>query len=125
MSKSVLIVDDCPFTRRLLSLYLAGEGYELFQAEDGLEALEQLARRPTDLVVTDVNMPHMDGLALTRALKTDPAYERIPVVMLTTETAETERVSGLEAGASRYLTKPVARGLLAAEVRALLHEGKA
>ncbi len=123
MSKSVLIVDDCPFTRRLLSLYLAGEGYELYQAENGLDALEHLARRPADLVVTDLNMPHMDGLALTRALKTDPAYERIPVVMLSTETAETERASGIEAGAARYLTKPVGRGPLAAEVRALLHEG--
>ena len=120
MNKSVLIVDDCPFTRRLVSLYLAGQGYDLAQAEDGLDALEQLARRPADLVITDLNMPHMDGLTLTRSLKGDPAYKNIPVIMLTTETAEKERDSGLQAGAARYLTKPVSRSHLAAEVKSLL-----
>jgi two-component system chemotaxis response regulator CheY len=120
MSKSVLIVDDCPFTRKLVSLYLTGQGYDLIQAEDGLEALEQLARKPADLVITDINMPHMDGLALTRALKGDSTYRHIPVVMLTTETAEKERDSSLQAGASRYLTKPISQGVLAAEVQTLL-----
>ena len=120
MAKSVLIVDDCSFTRSLVSLYLRGEGYDLLQAEDGLAALEQLARRPADLVITDMNMPHMDGLALTRSLKGDPAYKNIPVIMLTTETAEKERDSGLQAGAARYLTKPVSQRDLAAEVKSLL-----
>ena len=120
MTKSVLIVDECPNTRTLVSLYLAGQGYEFIQAEDGLDALEQLARRPADLVITDLNMPHMDGLALTRSLKGDPAYKNIPVIMLTTETAEKERDSGLQAGAARYLTKPVSRSRLAAEVKSLL-----
>lgn len=125
MSKSVLIVDDCPFTRSLLSLYLTGHGYDLMQAENGLDALEQLARRPADLVITDVNMPHMDGLALTKALKGDPTYQHIPVVMLTTETAEKERDSGLQAGAARYLTKPVSQGVLTAEIKTLLQDAHA
>ncbi len=125
MSQSVLIVDDCLFTRKLLSLYLTGSGYELLQAEDGLDALEQMARRPVDLVITDVNMPHMDGVALTKALKGDPAYRHIPVVMLTTETAEKERADGLQAGAARFLAKPVRPGLLTAEIAALLQNARA
>ena len=125
MSKSVLIVDDCPFTRKLVSLYLAGQGYDLSVAEDGLDALEQLARQPADLVITDINMPHMDGVALTKALRGDPAYRDIPVVMLTTETAEKERDNGLQAGATKFLTKPVTRGVLAAEVQSLLQVWRA
>jgi two-component system chemotaxis response regulator CheY len=68
-----------------------------------------------------MNMPHMDGLALTRFLKADPAYREIPVIMLTTEDAEKERESALQAGASRYLTKPISQSELVAEVRNLLH----
>lgn len=120
MSKSVLIVDDCPFTRKLVSLFLTGDGCEVMEVEDGLDALEHLARRPVDLVITDINMPHMDGIALTKALKEDPAYRHIPVVMLTTESAEKDRAAGLEAGVARYLTKPICQGVLAAEIGALL-----
>ncbi|TAJ32025.1 MAG: response regulator, partial [Nitrospirae bacterium] len=104
MSKAVMIVDDCATTRRLVGLYMKQEGYALVQAENGLEALEKLARSPVDLIITDMNMPQMDGVALTRSLKQDQTLGSIPVLMLTSEDADNERKNGLAAGAAAYLT---------------------
>ena len=120
MSTSVLIVDDCKTTRNLVGLYLKSEGFSLVQAEDGLEALEKLARSQVDLIITDINMPRMDGVALTRALKEDDAYRAIPVIMLTTESSDRERANGMAAGAVGYLVKPVAQPRLIQEVRRVL-----
>jgi CheY-like chemotaxis protein len=120
MAETILIVDDCATTRRLLSVYLRQEGYDLVHAVNGLDALEQLARRPVDLVITDLNMPQMDGVELTRTLKADPVLTGIPIVMLTTEGEECERQHGLEAGATAYLIKPVTQEQLAQAVRRTL-----
>ena len=120
MGKSVMVVDDCATTRRLVSLYLKQEGYNLILAENGLEALEKLAQGPVDLIVTDMNMPQMDGISFIRAVKGTTLLKAIPILMLTTERAEQERSNGLEAGASAYLTKPVSQERLAREVRRLL-----
>lgn len=120
MSKSILIVDDCATTRRLVGLYMKQEGYALVQAENGLEALEKLARSPVDLIITDMNMPQMDGVALTRSLKQDQTLGSIPVLMLTSEDADNERKNGLAAGAAAYLTKPISHDRLVQEVRRLL-----
>jgi len=122
MSTSVLIVDDCKTTRNLVGLYLKSEGFSLVQAEDGLEALEKLARTQVDLIITDINMPRMDGVALTRALKEDDTYRAIPVIMLTTESSDKERANGMAAGAVGYLVKPVAQPRLVQEVRRVLAE---
>ncbi|WP_447972138.1 response regulator [Nitrospira sp. Kam-Ns4a] len=120
MPRTILIVDDCATTRRLVGLYLKPTGCTLLQAENGLEALEKLAQGPVDLIITDMNMPRMDGIALTRSLKQDRALEAIPVLMLTTEDADKERETGLAAGAAAYLTKPVSQERLVGEVRRLL-----
>jgi two-component system chemotaxis response regulator CheY len=120
MATSILIVDDCKTTRSLVGLYLKSEGVTLLQAEDGLEALEKLARNSVDLIITDINMPRMDGVALTRALKSDDAYRAIPVIMLTTEQSDKERTNGLAAGAAGYLVKPVAQERLMQEVKRVL-----
>ena len=125
MLKTVLVVDDSRTTRRLVGLYLKSEGYALVQAENGLEALEKLAQGPVDLIITNMNMPRMDGVTLTRSLKQDKALRSIPVVMLTTEAGEQERQSGLAAGVSAYLIKPVAQARLAQEVRRVLAESSA
>jgi two-component system chemotaxis response regulator CheY len=122
MGKSVLIVDDCATTRRLVGLYLKQEGFSLVQAENGIEALEKLARSSVDLVITDMNMPQMDGVSLTRALKQDQAYASIPVVMLTTEDAAIEREQGMAAGAAAYLVKPIKQQHLVQEVKRVLSE---
>lgn len=120
MGKSILIVDDTKTTRRLVGLYLKGEGYFLIQAENGLEALEKLAQGQMDLIITGMNMPQMDGVALTRSLKQDKALRSGPVVMLTTEAGEQERQRGLASGVAAYLTKPVGQVHLAKEIRRVL-----
>jgi two-component system chemotaxis response regulator CheY len=120
MSKTVLIVDDCQTTRKLVGLCLKKMGYLLLQAENGLDALEKLARGPVDLVITDMNMPQMDGVALTSSLKQDQTLQGIPVLMLSSESAEKERESGLAAGAAAYLIKPVSQERLEQEVKKLL-----
>ncbi len=120
MSKTILIVDDCATTRRLVSLYLRPCGYDIVQAENGVEALEKLAQQPVDLVVTDMNMPLMDGVALTQELKNTPQYRAIPVLMLTTESTETEQRHGVQAGVDAYLIKPVTQAQLTKEAKRLL-----
>ena len=119
MPKQVLIVDDCAVTRKLVALYLKKAGFGSVQAENGLEALEKLAHEAVDLVVTDLNMPRMDGLALTKSLRSEPQYARLPIVMLTTESEETARVMGLKAGVSAYLIKPVTQERLDEVVQTL------
>ncbi len=115
-----MVVEDNPTTRHLIGLYLKGQGYQLLQAENGLDALEQLAQGPVDLIIADVNMPQMDGVALTRALKQDQALATIPVLILTSEDGAQERRNGLAAGAAAYLTKPVSPERLVQEVTQLL-----
>lgn len=119
MGKQALVVDDCAVTRRVVSMYLKAAGFVCLQAENGLEALEKLAQEPVDLVITDLNMPRMDGLALTKSLRSEAQYVRVPIVMLTTESDDAERAKGMEAGVTVYLTKPVSQTRLDEVVKAL------
>jgi two-component system, chemotaxis family, chemotaxis protein CheY len=112
----ILVVDDCRMTRRLLSMYLREAGFEVMVAENGLEALEQLGRESCAAVITDLNMPQMDGIELTQSLKAHPFYRDLPVLMLTTQGEERERNSGLDAGVTVFLTKPISQELLLKEV---------
>lgn len=107
--RRILVVDDSPLTRELISALLDAVGYETLIAADGAEALHLLsadgAEPPVDLVVTDLEMPGVDGLELTRRLKAHPTHGRLPVVILTTQGGEEDRRRGLEAGADGYITK--------------------
>jgi two-component system, OmpR family, response regulator MprA len=113
----VLIVDDDPPLRRMLSRTLAAEGYEVTVAADGGAALAEAERTAPDVIVLDVAMPAVDGLAVARRLrdKGDPT----PILMLTARDAVADRVAGLEAGADDYLVKPFAVEELVARLRAL------
>lgn len=102
----LLIVDDDKTTRKLLSLYLKGKGYEIATAENGLDALEKLGTETINLVVTDMNMPYMDGIELTKTLRADPAWSALPIIMVTTEADDDERKKAFEAGVNDYLVKP-------------------
>jgi len=113
----VLIVDDDSVTRKFLGFLLRTEGFNVCSAVDGIQALEVLAREEVDLVITDLNMPRLDGLALTRRIRNDTPAGRVPVVLLTTEGDAETRRQGIEAGASEYLVKPVSREELARVVR--------
>lgn len=103
----ILIVDDCRSTRKLLGLYLTSNGYEVSFAENGIEAMEKLAVEDVNLIVTDLNMPYMDGIELLKTLKSDPARSYLPVLVVTTEKEPEERERALAAGASGFLVKPV------------------
>jgi two-component system, chemotaxis family, chemotaxis protein CheY len=106
MARLILTVDDSPSIRLMMKLTLAAEGYEVMQATDGLEALEFARHHNADLVLTDINMPHMDGLTLIRELRLLPAYKCVPMLVLTTESAQDRKLLGKEAGATGWLVKP-------------------
>lgn len=116
----ILVVDDCRLTRRILSIYLQEAGWEVDVAENGLEAMEKLARESYELVIADLNMPHMDGVELTRSIKSYPLFYDIPVIILTTQGEDSERMLGMEAGASVFLTKPISQKELVDEVCRLI-----
>lgn len=121
----ILVVDDCRMTRRLLSLYLEEAGYEVETAENGLDALEKLGREPFSLVITDLNMPKMDGVELTRILQTESAYERVPVMVLTTFGDDQEQHRVMDMGAWAFLRKPILQGDFIRKVEHVLAEVEA
>jgi two-component system response regulator MprA len=114
----VLVVDDEPAVREAVSRALALDGYEVAAADDGHAALEAVRRSQPELIVLDVLMAGLDGIALCRRLRRDG--DRTPVLMLTARDAVSDRVAGLDAGADDYLVKPFALEELLARVRALL-----
>lgn len=118
----ILIVDDDKTTRKLLSLYLKGSGFEVVTAENGLNALEKLGSDTFQLVLTDLNMPFMDGIEFLKAMKSNPGTSNIPALMLTTETDEEERQRAIDAGADGYLSKPVTAEVVAAKIRQMVGE---
>ena len=118
----ILVVDDDRTTRKLLSLYLKGNGFDVMTAENGLDAIEKLGGGSVNLVVTDLNMPYMDGIEFIRTMKTNPDTGHIPVLMITTEDDDEERKRATDAGADGYLIKPVTSDIVALKVRQLLAE---
>jgi two-component system response regulator MprA len=114
----ILVVDDEPAVRQALSSSLVFEGYQVAEAADGVEALEQVEKLRPDLIVLDVLMPRMDGLTACRRLRTQG--DRVPVLMLTARDMVGDRVTGLDAGADDYLVKPFELDELLARIRALL-----
>src|SRR6476659_6533066 len=119
----VLVVDDDPPIRRMLERTLAAEGYGVEVAADGGAALAAVERSVPDLLVLDVAMPGLDGLAVCRRLRRTGLA--VPILLLTARDAVPDRVAGLDAGADDYLVKPFATEELLARVRALLRRGKA
>jgi len=124
MSKNVMVVDDSFTTRKMLSFLLKGEGFNVVSAENGIDALEKLPFSNIDIIITDLNMPQMDGLELVNSLKKNPDYKEIPVIMLTTESEDSDKQKGFEAGASSYLIKPVPQDVLIKEVKKFLGSNK-
>ena len=103
---SVLVVDDEPDKRLLLAFALENEGYEVHTAVDGVAGLAAVELYQPDLIVTDVMMPRMDGITLAKTLKNDPTIGNIPLVMLTAKSGPLDMITGINAGARHYITKP-------------------
>ena len=103
---TILFVDDSPVVVAAVREALLSDGFTVFTAGDGLEALDVVKQQHIDLILLDIDMPRMNGYQLCKLLKKDPAYKSIPIVMLTAKSAETDRIWGLKAGSDEYLTKP-------------------
>lgn len=106
MSKRVLTVDDSKTMRDMIAFTLRQAGYEVIEATDGKNALEALAQSKVDCIITDLNMPEMDGLELIRRLRANAAYGATPILMLTTESDSEKKNDGRAAGATGWLVKP-------------------
>jgi two-component system sensor histidine kinase and response regulator WspE len=103
--RKILVVDDSPLTRELICSLLEAVGYQVINAADGQEAFDRLGKEAVDLVVTDLEMPRVDGLELTRRLKGHPTLRSLPVVIITTRGSDADRQRGMDAGADGYIAK--------------------
>jgi two-component system chemotaxis response regulator CheY len=116
----ILAVDDSPSMRDMVRIALTGAGFEVTQAEDGQQALDLARQSSFDLVLSDVNMPVMDGIALIRALRAEAAYRHIPILMLTTESSVDRKREGKDAGATGWIVKPFDPAQLVATMHRVL-----
>lgn len=106
MMKTILIVDDSASLRQVVSIALQGAGYDVLEACDGRDALAKLDGRKLHLIISDVNMPNMDGISFVKEAKKKPDYRFTPVIMLTTEGSEDKKREGQAAGAKAWVVKP-------------------
>ncbi len=118
----IMIVDDCQTTRKLLGHYLKSRGYSVVFAENGLDALEKLSVEKVNLIMTDLNMPYMDGMELIKTLKSDPNLSEIPILMVTTENDTTEKDRAFTFGANGYVVKPVTGEAIANNIKSILRD---
>jgi two-component system, chemotaxis family, chemotaxis protein CheY len=106
MAKTILIVDDSSSLRQVVSITLKGAGYDVVEGCDGRDALSKLNGQKIHLIISDVNMPNMDGITFVSEAKKLPAYKFTPVIMLTTEAGEAKKQAGQAAGAKAWVVKP-------------------
>ncbi len=116
----ILAVDDSPSMRDMVRIALSAAGFQVSQAVDGEEALALARQHTFDLVLSDVNMPHMDGIDLIRALRAESAYKHTPILMLTTESSAERKREGKEAGATGWIVKPFDPASLVATMQRVL-----
>jgi two-component system chemotaxis response regulator CheY len=120
MGKCIMTVDDSASVRQMVGFTLKGAGYEVVEAVDGKDALSKLQRTPVHMVITDLNMPNLDGIGLIRGVRASAAYKFIPIVMLTTESQDTKKQEGKSAGATGWIIKPFKPEQLIAVIRKVL-----
>lgn len=106
MSKKIIAVDDSATVRQMLSFTLQDAGYEVVQAVDGNDALEKFSTESFEMLITDLNMPGIDGIDLIRQVRQKPGNRFMPIIMLTTESQESKKLEGKSAGASGWIVKP-------------------
>lgn len=120
MAKTVLIVDDSASIRQVVGIALRGEGYDVIEATDGQDALNKLTGQRVHLIISDVNMPVMDGITFLKQVKERSEYKFTPVIMLTTESAEGKKAEGQAAGAKAWVVKPFQPAQMLAAVSKLI-----
>lgn len=117
---TILAVDDSASMRQMVAFTLKGAGYSVVEAIDGQDALNKAKTAKVDLVLTDVNMPKMDGIALIKALRALPTYKFTPILMLTTESGAEKKVEGKTAGATGWIVKPFNPDQLLATIKKVI-----
>lgn len=116
-----LVVEDSPTMRQLITFSLKRiRNSKIVEATDGVDALKKLSEGQFSLIVADINMPLMDGLKLLSIVRKEPAYQQIPVIIVTTEGAEVDKEKGMKLGANAYLSKPIQTNELLKTVKTLL-----
>ena len=106
MQKQALVVDDSTSMRQMVAFTLKESGFDVIEGSNGQEALDNLGGKPVHVVVTDLNMPVMDGMTLIRQLRADAKYKFTPILMLTTESQDSKKEEGRSAGATGWIVKP-------------------
>lgn len=120
MSKKILAVDDSVSIRKSISFILGQEGYEITEAEDGVDGLTKAKADKFNLVITDINMPNMDGIEFTKELRKTEGYKFTPIIALTTENQATKMEEGKAAGATGWIVKPFTSEKLIAVVKKII-----
>ncbi|MBK1877472.1 response regulator [Pelagicoccus mobilis] len=106
MSKTIMTVDDSPSVRQMVGLTLSRLGHRVLEAADGRDGLAKLQASHVDLIITDLNMPNMDGITMIRHIRSSPKHKFMPILMLTTETQQEKKMEGKKAGATGWIVKP-------------------
>jgi two-component system chemotaxis response regulator CheY len=120
MPKTVLTVDDSPSIRRMIAMTLQEAGYAVIEAVDGKDGLDKALSQPVDAIITDQNMPNLDGLGMIRALRQHPQGKGLPIVVLSTDSEEGLKQQAREAGALGWMVKPFTQDKLLAVIRKVL-----
>ncbi len=120
MAKLIMTVDDSTSVRQMVAFTLKNAGYDVIEATDGKDALAKVDGVDVNMVLTDLNMPNMDGIELIRNLRTNPSLRFIPIVMLTTESQDSKKQEGRKAGATGWIVKPFRPEQLIAVVKKVL-----
>ncbi len=119
---NVLVVEDSPMMRQLLVFALSRvKNLRITEADDGVDGLRKLAAARFDIILTDINMPIMDGLKLVKRVRSDPTHKDTPIIVITTEGSAEDRQRAMQLGANAYITKPIQAPQVIAKVKELLH----
>ncbi|MEE5056671.1 response regulator [Pseudomonas alliivorans] len=120
MAKSVLVVDDSSSVRQVVGIALKSAGYDVIEASDGKDVLGKLTGQKVHLIISDVNMPNMDGITFVKEVKKLASYKFTPIIMLTTESQESKKAEGQAAGAKAWVVKPFQPAQMLAAVSKLI-----
>lgn len=120
MAKTIMVVDDSASLRQVVGIALKGAGYDVIEGCDGKDALTKLKGQKIHLIISDVNMPNMDGISFVKEVKQLPTYKFTPIIMLTTESQDEKKRQGQAAGAKAWLVKPFKPELLLGAVQKLI-----
>ena len=121
VSSTIMTVDDSPSMRMLLKAALTDMGFKVLEAEDGVQALERLGGATPDLLITDINMPRLDGFGLIERVREQDRHRNLPILVLTTESSDEKKQRARTAGATGWIVKPFDPDKLAAAIRRVLH----